>query len=338
MDNTFKKNIFYSVPYGLAFPEVKHSHHAKYVVIHEYDDKDDGDKGYYYGPSYGPTYSHISSYDSDKDKDKYDFDHDHYHFVHGFDDGDKDGHALTFINYGNGYNHGPKEAEKLVATKKLSKLPKKFIAKDNGKKYEYTYYDDYSLPTAGFKEDFIKPKQILKPLSGVYEVKSQKPAILPLKIVGPTKATLISYGPTQSTYKNSYVGPTVISYVDSAYNVNPKTSLKPTIVPYIKKYHSKKPLSAEFEEYNARKQSTEEYVHAHDKAPFTFPASHLQSPQFDSVKDGIIGFATEISEQFEDDEPEPEKNTLEQFRKEDEQDAKEHEEFVTSIENDHKTF
>lgn len=331
------------MPYGLDLPEVKHSHHAKYVVIHEYDDKDDGDKGFYYGPSYGP-YSHLaSSYDADKAKDKYDFDHDHYHFVHSYGDGDKDDHALSFAKYGNGYNHGAKEANKKAANKKFNKLPKKFIVTDKGKKYQYTYYDDYSLPNVGFKEDFIKSaKPGFKPLNGVFELKSQKPAVLPLKIVGPTQATLISYGPTQSTYKNSYVGPTVISYVDSGYSVGPKTSVKPTIVPYIKKYHSyttNKPLNADFEEYNARKQQTEAYIHGNENAPFSFPISHLQSSQFDSVKDGIIGFATEISEQFGGaEDAESDKYTLEQFRKEDEEDAKEHEKFVTSIENDHKKF
>lgn len=176
-------------------------------------------------------------------------------------------------------------------------------------------------------------------MNGVFDVKSQKPAILPLKIVGPTKATLISYGPTQSTYKNSYVGPTVISYVDSAYNVGPKSSVQPTIVPYITKYHSHStsdPLTAEFEEYNARKENTEKYIHGDDK--FAFPLAHLQSPQYDSVKDGIIGFATEVREKFDGEDPKTDKYTLEQFRKEDEQDAKEHQEFVSSIEKDHKTF
>lgn len=329
------------MPYGLGLPEVKHSHHAKYVVIHEYDDKDDGDKGFYYGPSYGP-YSQLShAYDADKEKDRYDYDHDHYKFVHGFGDGDKDGQGLSFAKYGDGYKHGSKEGNKKASNKKLSKFPKKFIVSDKGKKYEYTYYDDYSFPsTVGFKEDFIKStKPSFKPLNGVFELKSQKPTVLPLKIVGPTQATLISYGPTQSTYKNSYVGPTVISYVDS-YNVGPKTSVKPTIVPYIKKYSytTNKPLNEEFEEYNARKQQTEAYIHGNDNPPFSFPISHLESPQFESVKDGIIGFATEIREKYDGEDSESDKYTLEQFRKEDEEDAKEHAKFVTSIENDHKKF
>lgn len=305
---------------------MKHRHHTKYVVIHEYDDKDDGDKGFYDGPSY----SHVSSYDDDKDKNRYDFDHDHYHFVH-FDDGDKDGHSHSF-SYGSGYKHGTDGSDKKAPIKKPSKLPKKYAGKDKGKKFEYTYYDDYSFPSVGFKEDFTKPKHTHKSLDSGYEVKSQKTTGPPLKLVAPTKSTLKTYGPTKSSYKTSYVGPTVKSYY-----VSPKAISTPTIVPY-KKSHTSTPLNAEFDEYNTRKEHTESYIHSNDKPPFAFPVAHLQSPQYDNVKDGIISFASEIREQFGGDDLEPDKNTLEQFRKEDEEDAKAHAEFVSSIENDHKTF
>lgn len=279
----------------------------------------------------------MSDYDGDQDKNSYDFDHDHYHFIHGLPQTDKDSLTHTF-NYGSAFKHGFIEgADKKASNKKPSKVPKKFIGKDSkGKKYEFTYYDGYKYPTTGFKSEFVNPKELLKTLDKAYQVKTQKTNGPHLKLVTPTKATLISYGPTQSTYKNSYVGPTVISYVDSGF-VSPKSVGKPTIVPY-KQYHTSSPLNEEFKEYNARKENTENYVHSDDKPLFAYPASHLQSPHFDSVRDGIIGFATEVRERYGGKEMEPDKYTLEQFRKEDEQDAKEHEEFVTSIENDHKAF
>lgn len=323
-----------SVPYGVGYPAVKHRHHAKVVVIHEYDDKDGADKGYYYRD---PTYVHIpGSYEADKDKSKYDFDHDHYHYVHNYGDGDKDGLHSHSYTYGTGFNHGADASDKKSAFKKPNKLPKKFTGKDKGKKFEYSYYDDYSYPTVGFKEDFIKPKHTHKSLDSGYEVKSHKTSGGPLKLVSPTTATYKTYGPTKTTYKTSYAGPTVKTYVDSGYIVSPKTDL-PTLVPYSKPQPST-PLNAEFQEYNARKTNTEGYILSNDEAPFAYPVTHLQSPQYDSVKDGIVSFAAEIREQFGGDDLEPDKNTLEQFRKEDEEDAKEHAAFVSSIENDHKAF
>lgn len=328
----------YSVPYGLGYPAVKHRHHAKYVVIHEYDDKDNGDKGYYYGPGYVPSYDHdhISNYDADKDKSSYDFDHDHYRFVHNIDDAGKEGPHAHAYTYGGGYKHGTDDADKKSAYKKTNKLPKKFAAnKDKGKKYEYTYYDDYSYPTVGFKEDFTQPTaHTHKTLDSTYLKSGGTPS---LKIVTPTVATLNTYVPNQATYKASYVGPTVQSFVDTGYYVSPKIIAQPTLVPY-KSSHSSTPLNAEFQEYNTRKEHTEGYIHSDDRAPFAYPATHLQSPQYENVKDGIINFAAEIREQFGGDDLEPDKNTLEQFRKEDEEDAKAHAEFVSSIENDHKAF
>lgn len=269
----------------------------------------------------------MTDYDADKEKSSYDFDQDNYHFVHN----------LPIIE-SSVYNTEGTGDKKASAIKKPGKLPKKFVGQDSkGKKYEYTYYDDYNLPTTGFKTEYVLPKQLLKTLNKAYQAKDHKASGPQLKLVSPTKATLISYGPTQSSYKNSYVGPTVISYVDSGF-VNPKTLVKPTIVPY-KTYQTGTPLNEEFKEYNARKENTEKYIHSNDQPPFAYPLTHFQSPQFDSVRDGIIGFASEVRERYGgEDMNEPEKYTLEQFRKEDEEDAKEHAEFGASIEKAHQKF
>lgn len=302
------------------------------MVVHEYDDKDDGDKGFYYGPSYSPELTH---YDDDVDKTRIGFDHDHYRFLHSY--GPTDGHH--HYTYDTGFKSNSDDKDK----KADSKLPKKFAGKDNnGKKYHYSYYNDYRYPTGGFKEDFTKPKHFHKSLDSGYEVKAIKSTGSPLKIlsVTPTKATIRAYGPTKSSYKIT-VGPTINSFGDpSGFIVDPQAllqpALEPTIAPY-KKSHSSTPLSDEFDEYNTRKELTEGYI-LDNKPPFSFPASHLQSPAYDNVKDGIVGFASDIRERYGGKGGVPDKNTLEYFRKEDEEDAKAHQEFVSSIENDHKTF
>lgn len=308
--------------YGIDYPDVKHRHHTKYVVIHEYDDKDDGDKGFYSGPSH---YTHSSEYDSDNDKDKFDFDSDHYAFVHGFGDS-PDGHSPSFA-YNSEYGHGDKKS---AISKKPSKLPKKYSGKDNGKKFQYAYYDNFAYPAVGLKEAFSKPKFTHKSLDSGYEV---KPA--PLKIISPTRVTF-THGPTTTSYKTNYVGPTTKSFIStSGYYVSPKVP-QPTLVPF-QKSHSSTPLNAEFEEYNDRREHAADYIHSNEKAPFVYSAT-LGNPQYELVRDGVVTFVSGIGDKYGGADSKEDKNTLENLRKEDEEDAKAHAEFVTSIEEDHKVF
>lgn len=340
-----KRALCFSIHYvDIDVPDVltKNHHQTKYVIIHKYDDKDEDDSTGYYSP---PPYSHFNYYSggppSSGEKYEYEDENDYHHSSYGYGDGEKDENPHT---YGHSYSSGrtyskkdgefPKISSKTVFEYPTSQPQKdKKDKKEKTKKIEFNFYNDYNTPSSGFSfgDDFDTPTQSYKAIDSGYNVETKKKTapIQQKKIKAPKKQ-----GPTVATYKSTY-GP-YTTHHSSGYNYEKKH--KPTPSPYVRVGG---PLNGEFNEYNSRRDNTEKYVFADVVPTHSFPAtgtSAFGSDYYDGVKDGIEGFASELS-QFADKEISKEdRNTLENFRKEDVIDAKEHEAFVADIEEDHKNF
>lgn len=323
---------------------VKHHHQTKYVIIHQYDDKDNEPKGFYTGPGSG-GYSHVNIYSGgpdEQDKNKYEFDsdHDHYHHFHSsFDDDDKNGgngHSYSH-GFSSGYTHSTKDGDSAAPKKaaKVAKPPKKYSAPkdDNKKKVEFSFYHNFNSPTSSFSygSDFDTPTQSYKSFDSGYDIESTKTTGTPFKQVVPTKSAQKTYGPTSATFKSSYQPTQLPNYHQTTGQYVKK--YEPTVVPYT---HQSTPLSHGFGEYNARKENTEKYIY--NKPDYQFPSAHFETEQYDPVKDDIAGFASELSKFADTQVAKDDPHTLENFRKEDAEDEKEHAAFISEIEEDHEKF
>lgn len=303
--------------------ERKHLHQTKYVIIHEYDDKDEEPN--YYHHSSPKTYSELKYYGGDGgdlDANKYGYDHDDHDYHHSaylssLGDGDKDGQGHSYgHSYSTGYKTSSKDGEK-----KASPGPNAYTTKDkdDGKnKVEFNFYHDYSLPNAF---DEYGPKNS-------YEIEALKTTGTPFNSVSaviPTKASFKSFSPTPTTLKS--FSPTKFpTYVQTTGYYAKNYQSQPSAVPYT---HDSNPLSEDFKDYEKSKSKTEDYIYSNSPS--------YEHKSYDDVKKGVEAFNNELS-RIMDKKIEEDDYTLQRFRHEDALDEIDHAKFVSDIEYDHSKF
>lgn len=319
--------LFSSHYYGVEVPdqERKHLHQTKYVIIHEYDDKDEDPANNYYHLSNPKSYSELKYYGGgdagNHDGNKYEYDHDdhdHYHHSYHSADADKDGLGHSYgHSYSSGYKHSTKDGDK-----KVTPGPNAYTTKDKDRKnkVEFNIYHDYSVPSF----DEYGPKSSYQ--SG-YDIESHKTTGTPFNSVSviPTTASFKSFSPTSTTLK-SFTPTKFPTYVQTTGYYANNYKVQPSSLPYT---HDTDPLKDDFKEYEKSKLKTEDYIYSNSPS--------YEHKSYDDVKKGVETFNDELS-RLMDKKIEEDDYTLQKFRREDALDEIEHAKFVSDIEYDHGKF